>query len=603
MCVGSFALGNGLVQINEDCVMCGIYGYVGEPAPVVSLVATALRDMEYRGYDSWGIGWDDGCGLDSRKDVGRVPALDDDAAFLSTIALGHTRWATHGGVTQVNAHPHIDASRQIGVVHNGVVENVAELRSSLPSSSAMVSETDTEVIVHLIERELAAGREFLHAIERVFRMLTGNNAIVVAHRPTGQIAAITSRTPLRIGRRNGSYHIASDPVALAATSDQIAIVPDNVLVVLATSGVTLTQIATGSLLEPDWIPAPKSVSVSRGIFDHFTLKEVHDQPGIIRDLDALRVEVEPLVEAIRRHRHVVLTGCGSAYYAASLGAEWVRAAWAEAWIDVIPASEISASTRNLGSDTIVVALTQSGETADVVDAVHTARIWGAATATLVNTVSSTVAGMVDIVLPIHAGVERSVLATKSFMAMVVRLAQIAHALSGQEDFDIGVVETLPIMEHWLDSPLLRSLGNRLAAKDHVLVLGKEIGHKIALEAALKIKEGSYVHAEGFLTGELKHGPLALVSDGTPALLFASNERELEGAKIAAHEIRSRGGYTIGIGAFPDDSCSTVLHVPLTGTSSAMVQVVIAQVLAYHIAVARGVDPDYPRNLAKSVTVR
>lgn len=500
--------------------MCGIYGYVGRPAPVVSIVASALKDMEYRGYDSWGIGWDDGSGLDSRKDVGRVPVIDDDAGYISSIALGHTRWATHGGVTRANAHPHIDASRQIGIVHNGVIENVDELRAGLPSSVAMVSETDTEVIVHLVEQELSRGMELEQAVERVFRLLAGNNAIVVAHRPSGRIAAITSRSPLRIGRKSGSYHLASDPVALSTTSDQIAIVPDNVLLMLAPSGVTLTQIATGSRIDPTWVDAPRSAVVSRGIFDHFTLKEIHDQPGVIRELAARLVDVDPLADAIRRHRHVVLTGCGSAYYAALLGAEWLRAAWTGSWIDVVPASEIDGDTRHAGKETLVVALTQSGETADVVDAVHTARTWGATTATLVNTESSTIAGMVDIVLPIHAGIERSVLATKSFMAMVMRMAQLARVLPGGKCEAIEIPPAMTNLEKWLDSPELRTLGKQLATQEHVLTLGKGVGHKIALEAALKIKEGSYVHAEAFLTGELKHGPLALVSEGTPTLIFA-----------------------------------------------------------------------------------
>lgn len=584
--------------------MCGIYGYVGEPAPVVSMVATALRTMEYRGYDSWGIGWDDGTGLQSQKQTGRVPALLAEPA-LSTLAIGHTRWATHGGVTASNAHPHVHPGLQVAVVHNGVIENVVDLRGSLAPDVALLSETDSEIVVHLVEAELQAGAILEDAVERVFHKLSGSNAIVVAHRPTQTICAITSRSPLRLGRRDGAFHLASDPLALVDVADEMAIVPDGTLVTIRPDGLTLRHVASGNVVPPNWTGIPREIRADLGDFPHFTLKEIHDQVEVIQRLASLEGDVVALAASIRTHRHLLLTGCGSALYAASLGAEWLREWLPDTWVDVVAASEIEPATRNLGRGTLVVALTQSGETADVVDALHTAKAWGSTTATLVNVESSTVATMVDYVVPLKAGTERSVLATKSFMAMVVRMLQLVADVSGMSGAEMGsdLHRAVGEIRNWLHRDTLHDVARRIQGYDHVLTLGKGVGHKVALEAALKIKEGSYSHAEAFLTGELKHGPLALVTEGTPALLFATTPREIEVARIASHEITSRGGATIGVGAFDNDDCSEVLHVPDLGMATPLVHVVIAQRIAYLVAVARGVDPDYPRNLAKSVTVR
>jgi glucosamine--fructose-6-phosphate aminotransferase (isomerizing) len=333
------------------------------------------------------------------------------------------------------------------------------------------------------------------------------------------------------------------------------------------------------------------------------VKEIHDQVAVLERLLDRQDDVLPLAGAVREHRHVLLTGCGSALYAASLGAEWLQAATG-AWIDVVPASELSVSTRNMGADTLVIAPTQSGETADVVDALHVCKSWGANTATIVNTESSTVASMVEIVVPIIAGVERSVLATKSFMAMAVRMLQLAQALcGGMGAAGESVASAIPAIQHVLADASVTLLVNLVREQEHILTLGKGIGRAVAQEAALKIKEGSYVHAEAYLTGELKHGPLALVGDGTPVMLFATNATELATARIASREVMSRGGHTIGIGEFSDGECSTVVRLSDIGMATPLVHLAFAQRFAYELAVARGVDPDFPRNLAKSVTVR
>jgi glutamine---fructose-6-phosphate transaminase (isomerizing) len=582
--------------------MCGIYGYVGHQVDVMPIVSKALRTMEYRGYDSWGIAWADGDRLSTLKASGRVPAEIDRSAS-SSLAIGHTRWATHGSVTEENAHPHFDGSHRVGVVHNGVIENASELRDRYLRDTDFVSETDSEVVPHLIHQKMSEGFAFQEAVISVFGMLEGNSAIVVANLESNEIAAITARSPLRLGKADGGWMLASDPLALARHASQMAIIPDHSLLMLDEKEARLLAPASGSPMVIDWREVPADAYAHKGDFAHFTIKEIHDQRNVVERLVHQRADVELLADAVRSARHVLLTGCGSAFYAASLGAEWLRPT-TEAWIDVVPASEMAPAVRNMGADTLVIALTQSGETADVVDALHVAHSWDARTATIVNTVSSTVSSMVDIVVPIMAGVERSVLATKSFMAMAVRLLQLSESLAG---LDTGAPSTLDIavtaIEDLLRYEGVADLAQLVAGEEHILTLGKGAGRTVAQEAALKIKEGSYVHAEAYLTGELKHGPLALVTEGTPVLLFATTPGELASARIASKEVMSRGGLTIGIGEFTANECSVVVPISDIGQATSLAHLVFAQRFAYELAIERHVDPDFPRNLAKSVTVR
>lgn len=582
--------------------MCGIYGYVGHQVDVMPIVSNALRTMEYRGYDSWGIAWADGDRLSTLKASGRVPVEIRQQAS-SSLAIGHTRWATHGSVTEDNAHPHFDQSRRIGVVHNGVIENATELRDRYLPDVTFVSETDSEVVPHLIHRHMAEGLRFQEAVIKVFNLLEGNSAIVVANLDSNEIAAITARSPLRLGEAEGGWMLASDPLALARHASRMAIIPDRTLLMLDGVEARLLAPASGATLVIDWRDVPVDAYVDKGHFPHFTIKEIHDQYSVVGVLAEHGDDVFPLRDAVRSASHVLLTGCGSALYAAALGAEWLRKA-TDTWIDVVPASEMDAPIRNMGSDTLVIALTQSGETADVVDALHTAHAWGARTATIVNTVSSTVSSMVDIVVPIMAGVERSVLATKSFMAMAVRLLQLAESLTDQgHGSTSGVEVAVDAVGDQLQNDTIQDLVRLMQHEEHILTLGKGLGRAVAQEAALKIKEGSYAHAEAYLTGELKHGPLALVTEGTPVLLFATTPVELASARIASKEVMSRGGFTVGIGEFSGDECSAVVPIPDIGPATALLHLVFAQRFAYELAISRHVDPDFPRNLAKSVTVR
>ena len=578
--------------------MCGIFGYVGSPAAVTPMVVSALKTMEYRGYDSWGIGWDDGSSLACMKAPGRVPSALPESP-RSSLAIGHTRWATHGSVTARNAHPHLDCSSQIGVVHNGVIENADELRRGIGQRHDVRSDTDSEIIAHLVEEQMAIGHRLGGAVANVFLCLQGSNAIVVCDRRSGEIAAITSRSPLRLGRATSGWCLASDPLALTGMSDEVVIVPDHALLTLAPGTASLTDLRTGEPVPLRWMTIPREMTAELGPFRHYMDKEIHDQPRVAARLIDRVQDVDELAGALGRAQHVILTGCGSAYYAAAMGALWLRSR-VDAWVEVLPASELHAGLRNLGGQTLVIALTQSGETADVVDALHVAQSWGATTAAIVNAESSTVARMVDYVVPLLADVERSVLATKSFLAMVVRALQLTRSASASTEL---LAAALPEVETALSCEAIHDVARRVAAGDHGITLGKGVGYAVALEGALKIKEGSYVHAEAFLTGELKHGPLALVTDGLPCMLYAIAPREVSSASVASHEIRSRGGYAIGIGPFRSGDADHVLPILDLGDATVLPAIVVAQRIGYEVALARGVDPDYPRNLAKSVTVR
>ena len=579
--------------------MCGVFGYVGQSTPVVPLVANALRIMEYRGYDSWGIGWDQGAHVELIKQTGRVPLqLAHDAS--ASIAIGHTRWATHGGVTDENAHPHTDSSNQIAVVHNGMIENAESLKAQYLSEITFRSETDSEIVPHLIRHFLDQRGTFAEAVRQAFLLLDGSSAIVAMDRSNEMIVAITARSPLRIGRRTDGWELASDPLACAGSSEEIAVVPDHHLLILTRDVAQIMNVHDGSEVAISWEPTPEEAHTSRGNFPHFTIKEIHDQVDVIRELSTCAIDAHPLAEAIRRHQHIILTGCGSAHYAASLGANWLRQS-VDAWIDVVPASEMSQHTRNMGADTLVIAFTQSGETADVVDAIQVARGWGASIGTIINTETSTIARMADIVLPIRAGVERSVLATKSFLAMAMRMYQTAAIIANQEPVDgagtISNIKAILVDDH------IARIAEQIAGARSMVVLGKDMGLTVAQEAALKIKEGSYLHAEAFLMGELKHGPLALIEEGTPCLIFATTDEEIVWARLAAAEVSSRGGYVIGVGPWATHECHAVINIESGTSLTSLEHLVAAQKLAYHIAIARGVDPDFPRNLAKSVTVR
>lgn len=586
--------------------MCGIFGYVGQQRDVAETVGSALRSLEYRGYDSWGIVWQTADGLRSAKKVGRVPGsfeFDD----VSSMAVGHTRWATHGGVTTANAHPHLDCLRRIAVVHNGIVENAASLRRSLVRQHIFASETDSEVIVHLLEEQLDAGATLLTALRRVFPRLDGQNAVIAIDHRTDEIVGVMNVSPLVIGMGQDGTYIASDPYVLSGRASRMTVVPNHAFVRLMNTTVEMVDQSGTPLAEPAFESVPSQSEEHLGAHSHYMAKEMAEQPTILETQLLHHGVGTKLGERLASADNVILTGCGSAYFAARIGATWLTRLSGRRAL-AIAGSEFTDIRPFVGPGSSVLGISQSGETADLLLALKTAKDLDSPTIALVNVMHSSAVRLVDEVVPLDAGRERSVLATKSMLAMLGRLLVAAGAAAGQRRVaEQAIVEAASAIRALQVSPSYAAEIDRVATflfdQSSVLIIGNGVGVGVAQEAALKLKEATYIHAEAFATGELKHGAIALVESETPCLVFASDTELVTEMESAAQELRSRGGYTIGIGLNGGGVLSDSIAVPTIGLGTPLMHIFVAQSLAYCLALKKGIDPDFPRNLAKSVTVR
>ena len=589
--------------------MCGVFGYVGTEAEIGPDLLRALRTLEYRGYDSWGVAIADGDAIRVEKRTGRITSFELGLP-PSDIGFGHTRWATHGGVTDLNAHPHLDCTGHLAVIHNGIVENHRELRDELTGRGHRFrSETDSEVVAHLLEERIGAGVGLVLAVREVFGRLTGLNAIVAMDVSNRELVATKSVSPLVAGLGDGATVIASDAIALMPHAGRLLYLEDGQLLRIGKDGLALYDRATLSplpvnLADIDWT----AVNTDLGPHPHYMAKEMAEQPDVLLRLarDG-RDQIARLAEHAKAARRVVLTGCGTAANAA-LSGRYLLGDVAGLPVEVVPASEFRFLAGPVDADTLVVALSQSGETADVMEAMLAARGRGATLAALVNAPRSSLDRLVDLRVHLNAGPEQCVLATKSYTAMLAAQLLLAHAIVG--DYDRGVESVAAaaagIAEQLAEAPVarMRAIGRRVAEQDHMFVIGRGPAYSAALEAALKIKEVSYVHAEGFAGGELKHGVIALVEPGTPCLVFAPSDDTRADILSGAAELGSRGGWVIGVGSEPDPVFDDFLPVPDVGaTAASIVGALVPQMIGYHAALARGNDPDRPRNLAKSVTVK
>lgn len=592
--------------------MCGIFGYVGARSDAAQLVLNGLKQLEYRGYDSWGVAVADGdhAALDRR--VGKigdsVPLLPD-----SQIGLGHTRWATHGAVNDDNAHPQLDCARRLALVHNGMLSNEAELRDALARSGHRVrSHTDSELIAHLIEdllEQTPPGSERLvRATMAAFRKLRGLNAIAVLDVQTGQVAAAKSGSPLVLGVAESGYFLASDHSALLEHTRRVAFVRDGQAVQVDRERARLFEIDSGEELTPELTTVEwAAVHTDRAGHPDYMTKEILEQPGMLRALARRPLApLEALAREIERADEVIMLGCGSASHAA-LWAQHTFARVAGRRISAANANEVEHLLPFVGPRSLVVALSQSGETIDVLDAVRRARLRGARIAALTNVEGSSLWRTADLVVPLAAGPERCVLATKTLTAMLASTLLCAYVVHGAPALGRELLERtaddLAAMLSGERRASLRVIAQVMHARDHLYVLGRGPNHPLALETALKIKEVSYLHAEGFAGGELKHGVIALIEPGTPCLVLMPNDETRDDILSNALQVRARGAVLIGIG--PEPHAGFDHHVPiadLPGPTQISIAVV-AQLLGYDLATLRGHDPDMPRNLAKSVTVK
>ena len=619
--------------------MCGIVGYVGQ-RDALDIVVEALRRMEYRGYDSAGVAIVDGHGHTTiEKKAGRLENLDKQIAAVGrdaltgTTGMGHTRWATHGQPTDRNAHPHVSTDKKIAVVHNGIIENYAPLRDELENSGIeFSSDTDTETAVHLIERDYASGAtagDFVASAYATLRRLEGAFTLVFTHSDhPGTIVAARRSTPLVVGVGDGEMFVASDVTAfIEHTRDAVELGHDEVVVITADS-YTVTdfngEAREGKPFHIDW----DLNAAEKGGYDFFMLKEIAEQPAAIADtllghfengrviLDEQRLTDDELRDVDK----VFVVACGTAYNAGLL-AKYAIEHWTRLPVEVELASEFRYRDPVLDRSTLVVAISQSGETADTLEAVRHAKDQKARVLAICNTNGAQIPRESDAVLYTHAGPEIGVASTKCFLAQIaaaylvgLALAQargtkyadeVAREFHELEAMPASVTEVLTTMDP------VRELARSLAHHSTVLFIGRHVGYPVALEGALKLKELAYMHAEGFAAGELKHGPIALIEQDLPVIIVMPQHsgRAVLHSKMVSNirEIQARGATTIVISEETDTAARAVadhfIAIPAVPTLlQPLVSTVPLQVFAATVAQARGYDVDKPRNLAKSVTV-
>ena len=591
--------------------MCGIIGYCGNE-PAAPIVLEALRSLEYRGYDSAGLASLHDGRLLVRKDIGRIDQVNQKQhldALPGTTAIGHTRWATHGGVTQANAHPHSDCRDRVSVVHNGIIENYEELRRELAARGHhLASDTDTEVIPHLLGEELRNGCSLEQAVLAVAHRLEGSYAFAaISLDDPGKIVATRKNNPLVVGLSEHGRWVSSDVLAFPRSTRRVMDLEDSEVVALRSDAVEVFD-ASGNKLAREtrewnriWADGEKNG------YPHFMLKEIMDQPwAVAKTAQQHESEFTEIALDILRANQVIITACGTSRYAALVG-RYLFSRVAKKFSDVIIASEFGYFADSVGRNTLVIAVSQSGETADVIEGVKAARAAGAEIVSIVNRPDSLLASESRRVINLNCGSEIGVAATKTFLSELVvfyllsfsMVNSFSEALSHICDVCGKVTEALSI-----NNDRLIQLSQRLKDRSDFYYIARGINFAIASEGALKLKELSYVHAEGMPAGELKHGTLALIEPGTPVVAICPADHTYEATVSNVMEAKARGAYIIGVSDRESDVYDFWIKIPrVEALLYPMVAVVPLQLLAYHLAVARGCDPDKPRNLAKSVTVK
>jgi glucosamine--fructose-6-phosphate aminotransferase (isomerizing) len=614
--------------------VCGIVGYVGEQ-PALDVVVEGLRRLEYRGYDSAGVAVVADGALASAKRAGKLAnlekALGDKPLPSSTTGLGHTRWATHGAPTDRNAHPHLDESGRVAVIHNGIIENFARLRAELEDGgTAFSSDTDTEVVSHLLASHVAAGSDLAEAMRSVCRRLDGAFTLVAVHADIpDRVVAARRNSPLVVGLGDGENFLASDVSAFIAHTREAMEIGEGQVVEITADGVTLTDFDGAPVDEKRYHVDWDASAAEKGGYDYFMLKEIAEQPRAVADtllgrideagrlvLDEMRLSDDELRETDK----IVIVAAGTSYYA-GLVAKYAIEHWTRIPCEVELASEFRYRDPVIGRRTLIIVISQSGETMDTLMALRHAREQGAQVLAICNTNGATIPRESDAVLYTRAGVEVAVASTKAFLTQIVAcylvalyLGQVRGTKWGDEV--VAVLRDLSDMPAKVDQVLetmepVRELARELSAATSVLFLGRHVGFPVALEGALKLKEIAYMHAEGFAAGELKHGPIALVEPGVPVIVVVPSPRgrSVLHDKIVSNiqEVRARGARTVVIAEEGDEAvvpyADHVVRVPVCPTlMQPLVAVVPLQVFACEMASVRGFDVDQPRNLAKSVTV-
>ena len=609
--------------------MCGIVGYVGS-RQATSILVGGLRCLEYRGYDSAGLAVHDGTSIEIVRTVGKLSRLDDALASRSlpgTMGIGHTRWATHGKPTEPNAHPHVVGD--VALVHNGIIENHLALRRMLEAEGARFSsDTDTEIVAHLVDRALKAGAPSLFdAVRKALSEVVGAYSIaVISRNEPERIVIAKSASPLVIGLGDGETLCASDIPALLAHTRQMIFLEDGEMAELSPSGARIETIA-GAPVERapkriDWSP----MMAERGGYKHFMLKEIHEQPRAIEDTlrgrldlvhgDVVAEEMGISPEVAASIQRVYLVACGTSHHASIAGRYWIeQLARVPAVVEL--ASEVRYREPVFLPGDLVIAVSQSGETADTLAAVRAARAAGAKVLAIANVLDSAIPRAADGALYTHAGPEIGVASTKCFTSQLAALLLFAVYL-GRRKGTLDADTARTVLQSLVEAPAamrsvlgqaqkVLSIARKHHTASHLLYLGRGLGFPIALEGALKLKEISYIHAEGYAAGEMKHGPIALIDEKMPVVVVAPRDAQFEKTLSNIEEVRAREAQVVAVATEGDEDIARVaddvVYVPdVPSWITPFVTVLPLQLLAYYVADLKGTDVDQPRNLAKTVTV-
>jgi glucosamine--fructose-6-phosphate aminotransferase (isomerizing) len=605
--------------------MCGIVGVLGK-GPVAEQLVDALKRLEYRGYDSAGVATVENGHLGRRRAEGKLRNLEERLKrepLMGDTGIGHTRWATHGKPVEANAHPHM--TELVSVVHNGIIENFRELKEELiRDGAAFTSDTDTEVIAHLITREMKAGNDPVRASYNALKRLQGAFALAMIFRGYDDLMIVARQgSPLAIGLGNGEMFVGSDAIALAPFTDTILYLEDGDWAVLTRKGIAIRDRSGKAVERLVTRSLASALLVDKGHHRHFMAKEIHEQPDVIGhtlaayvDLASNRVDIPALPFDFAKLTRLSLSACGTAYYACLVAKYWFER-WARLAVDVDIASEFRYRETALDPGGAALFVSQSGETADTLATLRYCRAQGQHIVSIVNVRESTIARESDAVLPTLAGPEIGVASTKAFTCQLAVLACLAIAAGKARgvigpELEAELVQSLGEVPRHMATVLrderpYETLAHRLSKARDVLYLGRGSSYPIALEGALKLKEISYIHAEGYAAGELKHGPIALIDENMPVIVIAPRDDLYDKTVSNMQEVAARGGKIVLVSdADPASTgCVIATHLavpPVHRFVAPLVYAVPVQLIAYHAAVFMGTDVDQPRNLAKSVTV-
>ena len=601
--------------------MCGIFAYIGARDDAPELLIEGLKKLEYRGYDSWGIAYKKGRNLVIHKETGKISDFDSKNLDKSSLGIGetedddlfvaisHTRWATHGGIHEKNAHPHASANGEIVIVHNGVLENFDQLKKRLKKAGhKFKSETDTEIIAHLIETHLEDENSLKQAVIKTTKELEGRYAFVVINRSDNLIIGARRGSPLIVGKGKDEFFLASDIPPFLKYTNKVMYIDDNELVEINKKDINFYNISTGEKIDKRVVEIDLTEeSAEKGEFPHFLIKEIMEQKETLhRAINQDEALIEKAAKAIKGAFGTYFIGCGTTGKVAMVG-EYLFAEIAHRHVNTTFGSEFSNYQNFIGEKSLLIAISQSGETADTLEAIEVAQKKKANVMSIVNVESSTMARISDIVIPIKVGIEKAVVSTKATTAQIAILTLLAYACDGGvEKGKKLLIDTVSQINDMLNPRYeehIEKLAKHLQEVESMYLIGRGKNYPIAMEGAIKIQEVSYIHAEGFAGGELKHGPIALISEGTPCIALVANDKSKNEIISNAIELKARGAYIIGISPENNEVFDYWIRVPDVSHASPIVNIIPIQILAYKLAVLRKNDPDQPRNLAKSVTVK